>query len=126
MSAINEFKIVGIVSQNTIIKKTTNNKIAYCVIRPLNSETYNIPVIAFGDTAIKLNYLGRKGNMIQVLGNITSNQIKKNNKIALEVSLVANEIILADFKQKTKISDKYFIDLFELYDLPKYNPPKRR
>ena len=104
MSAINEFRIVGNVSQNAIIKMTkTNNKIAYCVIKPINTETFNIPVIAFGDTAVKLNYLGRVGNMIQIVGNITSTAVKKNNKHVLEVSLVANEISLIDLNWSSSI-----------------------
>lgn len=127
MSAINEFRIVGIVSQNTQIKIVRDdNKVAYCVIKPINSEKICLPIIAFGDTAIKLNYLGKKGNMIQVFGSITSYPLKMNNKKVLEVSLVVNELNIIDIKKKTRLSDRDFTDLFKIYDLPKYNPPRRR
>ena len=126
MSAINEFKIVGTVSQNAVIKKTKNNKIAYCVLKPINSDLFDIPVIAFGDCASRLNYCGRKDNILQVLGNITSTTINKRGKKSLRITLVANEIDVYDIKQKTIVSNRDFTDLFKLYDLPKYNPPKRR
>jgi len=128
MSAINGFRIVGVCYQDTILKLTKNNqKIAYCVIKVLNSENKKVPIIAFNDTAVRLDYLGKKGNMLQILGTInTSEKLTSDSTLQLHVDLVANEINLVNLVPRTKISDRDFSELFKLYDLPKYIPPIRK
>ncbi len=128
MSAINGFRIVGVCYQDTILKLTKNNqKIAYCVIKVLNSENKKVPIIAFNDTAVRLDYLGKKGNMLQILGTInTSEKLTSDSTLQLHVDLVANEINLVNLVPRTKISDRDFSELFKLYDLPKYIPPVRK
>ena len=128
MSAINGFRIVGVCYQDTILKLTKNNqKIAYCVIKVLNSENKKVPIIAFNDTAVRLDYLGKKGNMLQILGTInTSEKLTSDSTLQLHVDLVANEINLVNLVHRTKISDRDFSELFKLYYLPKYIPPVRK
>lgn len=122
MSVINEFKIIGYCNQDTLIKNTKNDKkIAYNVIRPINSEKTLIPVISFGDDAVRLKYLGSKDNLLILSGSITSSiSIISGNK-TLVASLVVNDIDVVNFKPLT-ISERNFTDLFKLYDLPKYIP----
>ena len=124
MSAINGFRIVGVCYQDTILKLTKNNqKIAYCVIKVLNSENKKVPIIAFNDTAVRLDYLGKKGNMLQILGTInTSEKLTSNSTLQLHVDLVANEISIINLAKREKLSDRDFSDLFKLYELPKFIP----
>jgi len=124
MSAINEFRAVGICYQDTTLTITkSNKKIAYCCLKLINSNNKIIPLIAFDKTATILNYLGKKGNLIQVIGSINTTVKKENNTQKLVVDLVANEITLLNLQKQIKLSNRDFTDLFKLYDLPKYIPP---
>lgn len=126
MSAINEFRLIGTCYQDTQLTVTkANKKIAYSVINLINSEK-NIPLIAFEKTATILNYLGKKGNMLQIIGSINTTTKKEGNIKRLIVDLVANEVSLINVKKQVKLSDRDFTDLFKIYDLPKYIPPQRR
>lgn len=127
MSAINGFKIIGYCYQDTQIKITDNSqKIAYCILNTLTNENKRIPIIAFNDMAVKLDYLGKKGNAIQVTGTINTKTKIEGNSTYLLVELIALEINLINFKKRVKLSDRDFSDLFKLYDLPKYIPPIRK
>lgn len=127
MSAINEFRIVGTCYQDTILTITNkaNKKIAYCVLKVINSENKVIPLTAFDEVATRLNYLGKKGNLLQIIGSINTTPRKVNNTYKLEVTLVVNDVNLVNLRPKEKLSDRDFTDLFKLYDLPKYIPPVR-
>ncbi len=124
MSAINGFRIVGICYQDTVIKVTKNSqKIAYCVLKILNSENKKVPIIAFNETAVRLDYFGKKGNLLQISGTInTSEKLTSDSTLQLHVDLVANEISIINLAKREKLSDRDFSDLFKLYELPKFIP----
>lgn len=126
MSAINEFRAVGICYQDTTLQITkSNKKVAYCCIKLINSNDKIIPLIAFDKTATILNYLGKKGNLIQVIGSINTTVRKENDVKKLVVDLVVNDVNLLNLEKQVKLSDRDFTDLFKLYNLPKYIPPAK-
>lgn len=127
MAAFNEFRLIGVCygnAVNEVIPTKKDKRVSFTLRTKSNADKTKkvyVPMLAYGKVANKAAIMCRNGNCLAVKGEIVSRSFFNRNEGTTHIRLyfIVTEILLLVKPRFSKIDEKKFRDIVELFDLDK-------